>query len=132
MYIVPPHPHYVELLPLPKHTSSPPMFSEDRVAQSLVFCVIFCRSLFVHLSFLFCSLRCLSFFYLWLLRFVCPSSIYGCWDLSVLLRFMAAEICLSFFDLRFLSFVCPSIYGCWVLSVLLQLTSSDHTCDIFN
>jgi hypothetical protein len=131
MYIVPPHPHYVELLPLPKHTSSPPMFSEDRVAQSLVFCVIFCRSLFVHLSFLFCSLRCLSFFYLWLLRFVCPS-IYGCWDLSVLLRYTVSELCLSF-DLWLLSFVCPSsINVFWSHLWYLQLTSSDHTCDIFN
>jgi len=33
----------------------------DRVDQSLVFCVVFCRSLFVLLSFFIWSLRCLSF-----------------------------------------------------------------------
>jgi hypothetical protein len=32
------------------------LFSEVRVARSLVFCVVFCRSLFVFLSFFFCPL----------------------------------------------------------------------------
>jgi hypothetical protein len=34
-----------ELLTLPEHLSSPPDFSVARVARSLVFCVVFCRSL---------------------------------------------------------------------------------------
>jgi hypothetical protein len=34
---------------------------EVRAAQSLVFCVVFCRSLFVLLFFFFCPLHCLSF-----------------------------------------------------------------------
>jgi hypothetical protein len=38
------------------------VFSGVRVAQSLVFCVVFCRSLFVLLCFFFWSLYCLSFF----------------------------------------------------------------------
>jgi len=42
-----------ELLTLPKHPSSPSDFSEVRVARFLVFCVVFCRSLFVFLSFIF-------------------------------------------------------------------------------
>jgi len=42
-----------ELLTLPEHLSSPPVFSVVRVAGSLVFCVVFCRLLFVLLSFLF-------------------------------------------------------------------------------
>jgi len=38
-----------------------PSFSGLRVARSLVFCVVFCRSLFALLSFFFWSLCCLSF-----------------------------------------------------------------------
>jgi hypothetical protein len=34
-----------ELLTLPERPSSPPVFSRDRV--SLIFCVVFCRSLIV-------------------------------------------------------------------------------------
>ena len=36
-----------ELPTLPQHTSSSPDFSGVRVTRSLVFCVMFCRSLFV-------------------------------------------------------------------------------------
>jgi len=36
-----------ELLPIPEHLCSPQGFSGLRVAQSLVFCIVFCRSLFV-------------------------------------------------------------------------------------
>ena len=36
-----------ELLILPGHMSSSPVFSEVRVARSLVFCVVFCRSFLV-------------------------------------------------------------------------------------
>ena len=36
-----------ELPTLPEHLISPPVFSVVCVAQSLVFCVVFCRSLFV-------------------------------------------------------------------------------------
>ena len=32
---------------LPDHLSSPPVFSEVYIARSLVFCVLFCRWLFV-------------------------------------------------------------------------------------
>jgi hypothetical protein len=35
-----------ELLTLPEHASSPPVFSGVRVAQPLVFCEVFCKSLF--------------------------------------------------------------------------------------
>jgi hypothetical protein len=38
---------------LPGHLSSLPDFSGVRIAQSLAFCVVFCRSLFVPLSFFF-------------------------------------------------------------------------------
>jgi len=40
-----------------------PCFSGVYVTRALVFCVMFCRSLFVILSFFFWSLWCLSFFF---------------------------------------------------------------------
>ena len=50
-------------------TANPPgapeftaVFNGVRVARSLIFCVMFCRLLFVLLFFFFCSLCCLSFF----------------------------------------------------------------------
>jgi hypothetical protein len=45
-----------------EHLSSSPVFSGVRGAQSLVFCVVFCGSLFVHLYFFLWPLHCLSFF----------------------------------------------------------------------
>jgi len=42
-----------ELLILPEHLSSPPVFSVVRVAQPLVFFVVFCGSLYVLLAFFF-------------------------------------------------------------------------------
>jgi len=39
-----------------------PSFSRIRVAQSLVFWVVLCRSSFAHVSFFFWPLCCLSFF----------------------------------------------------------------------
>ena len=51
-----------ELLTLSEPMSSPPVFSGICVARSLVFCVMFCGSLFVLLSFFFWTLCCLSFF----------------------------------------------------------------------
>jgi hypothetical protein len=51
-----------ELLTLSEHPSLPPGFSGVRVARILVFCVVFCRSLFVPSSFFFWPLCCLSFF----------------------------------------------------------------------
>ena len=43
------------------HLRSPPVFCGVRVTRSLVFCVMFCRSLFVLLYFFFFPLCCLSF-----------------------------------------------------------------------
>jgi hypothetical protein len=50
-----------EQLTFPVHMISPPLFSEVRDARSLVFCAVFCRSLFFLLCFLFRPLWCLSF-----------------------------------------------------------------------
>ena len=51
-----------ELLSLPEHLSSIPVFSDARVTQTFVFWIVFCRLLFVLLSIFFWSLCCLSFF----------------------------------------------------------------------
>jgi len=50
-----------ELLILPEHLRSPPVFSVVRVARSVVFHVMLFRSLFVRLSLFFWPLCCLSF-----------------------------------------------------------------------
>ena len=50
-----------ELPTLPEHLPLPPVFSGVRVARSLVFCMVFCVSLFIILLFLLWPLRCLSF-----------------------------------------------------------------------
>ena len=73
-------------LPFPEHTDSPRVVSGFMFAQSLVFCVVFCRKLFVILSLFRWPLYCLSFFDLRLqiilLHFhfdhyiICPSLIY--------------------------------------------------------
>ena len=47
-----------ELLTLSKHMSSPPVFSVNPIARSCVYCVMFCRSLFVLC--LFCLVIVLS------------------------------------------------------------------------
>ena len=51
-----------ELPTLPEHLSSPPVFNGVCVIRSLVLYVMFCRSLFFLLSFLFWSLCGLFFF----------------------------------------------------------------------
>ena len=65
---------------LPDHPGSPPGFSWIRVAQSFVFCVVFCRSMSFCL-FSFDQLwYCLSFFYLQLLiTSDYPSGIFWPW-----------------------------------------------------
>jgi hypothetical protein len=51
-----------ELLTPPEHLNLPAVFSMVRVAQSLVFCIMFCRSLFVLCPcFSFGQMYCLSF-----------------------------------------------------------------------
>ena len=132
-----------EWLNLPEHLTSPPVFSGVCVPQSLVFCVVFCRSLFVLflLTIVFSVLRFtdsdypLVSFGHWV---VCPL-IYRFWlplwylltiVLSVL-RFTDYDypfgifwpLCCLSFDLQnmitpLVSFdhcvVCPSIYRLWL------------------
>jgi hypothetical protein len=61
-----------------EHPRSHPVFSGVRGARSLVFCVVFCRSLFVILSFFFWSLCCLFFFDLRILIIPLVSSNSSC------------------------------------------------------
>ena len=61
------HSHKKCLVRLLEHMSSPLVLSWVIAARSLVFFVVFCRSLFVPLPFFIWPLYCLSFFYLWLL-----------------------------------------------------------------
>ena len=68
-----------ERLTLSGHPSSPPVFIGLRVARSLVFCVMFCRSLFVLLSFFFLAIA-----------------------LSVLLRIMASDYTFDIFTLFYM------------------------------
>jgi hypothetical protein len=70
-------------------------FCGVRVAQSLVFCVVFCRSLFVLLSFVFSLLQhCLSFFNLRLLIIhLLSSNIYfSTWQRTNLCKQMCSKI----------------------------------------
>ena len=129
----------------PKFISS---ISRVHVFQSLACWVVFYKSLFGFLSFLFWPLYCLSFFHLQLLTtplvscghcIVCPSSIYSFWlllwylvaiVLSVLLPFTASDYsfgilrplyCLSFFHLQLLTTPLVSCGHC-----IVCLSSSGH------
>lgn len=67
-----------ELGTLPKQPSSPPVFSRVQIAQSLAFCVMYCRSLFVPFplslySVAFLDLRLLIAFF-----FISSNVSYGC------------------------------------------------------
>jgi len=53
-----------------------PRFSVIRVAQSLVFCVVFCRSLFVYLCIFFWPLYCLSLYFRLLITPLIPSKLF--------------------------------------------------------
>ena len=65
---------------LPGKMCSLPVYSEVRVARPLIFCLVFCRSLFVILFFLSWLLRCLSFF--WFMDSDYP---FGILDLQILI-----------------------------------------------
>ena len=77
-----------ELLFLPEYLSWSPVFSGVRIARSLVFCVVFCRSLFV------------LFFFL-SLYFVC-TLIYDFWLPLWYLRFTTSDYPFDILDLRLL------------------------------
>jgi hypothetical protein len=69
-----------ELLALPEHLISLSVFSGVRVAQSLVLCVLFCRLLFILLSFFLLSIALSAF--LW---FTTSDYLFGILDLWLLI-----------------------------------------------
>jgi hypothetical protein len=111
---------------LPTHLSSLPVFSGIRVAQSLVLCVVFCRTLFVlflltiSLSVLWCTTSDYPF-----VLSVSPL-MYGFWlplcivCLSFDVRLLITPLyCLSVLwctssDYPFVLSVCPLMYGFWL------------------
>jgi hypothetical protein len=67
--------------------SSVRVLSRIRAAQSSVFCVFFCRPLFIILSFFVWPLHCLPFFDLWL-----PTTLLASTNLSYLLTYARTTI----------------------------------------
>ena len=98
---------------------SPLVYNEIRVARSLVFCVVFCRVLFVLLYFFLWPLYCLFFFDL---RFLVTSLWYLQTLLVLLYFFIWPLYCLFFFDLRFLITNCS--YHLQVTNICLYRNKS--------
>jgi uncharacterized membrane protein len=91
-------------------TEFTPGFSGVHVAQSLVFCVVFCRSLFVLLSFLSWHIV-----------------------LFVLLRLTVSDYSVGILDLLFLiTQLVSKIYCFWLLSWDLRFTVSDYSVGILD
>jgi hypothetical protein len=95
------------------------IFCKVHVAQSLVFCVVFCRLLFVFLSFCFWLLYCLVIFHLRLLITHLVSFIAHSMDivLTVLFPFTASDYPLIIFYCTFNGHCIVSsfsIYGFWL------------------
>jgi hypothetical protein len=110
-----------------------PICSVLRVAKFLVFCVMFCRPLLVHLSVILWPLCCLSFFDILLLITSLVSSIYGFWLPLWYLRYTASDYPFGVFDIRFLiTSLVSSIYGFWLPLWYLRYTASDYLFGIFD
>jgi hypothetical protein len=98
---------------LPEHLSAPVDLIGVRGAQSLVFCVEYCTSLLVFLSFFYWPLHCLSFFDLLIVSLsltciMCIENLYKCTTVKpricstcrkYLSFFFWPLYCLSYFDL---------------------------------
>ena len=121
-----------ELLTSKKHPSSLTAFNGVRVAQSLVFCVVFARSL---LSFLFLLTRVLSIIVIFPVSFD-TCFVYHCY----LSCFFWHVFCLSFCDLRHLIialvfshmiFVWLKIHHSWLVNIAFWLAEVSKTaiCD---
>ena len=79
---------------LPEHMGSPPIFSEVRVTRSLVLWVMFCRSLFVLLSFFFRLVGPLIYRFwlpLWYLWFTDSDYPFGIFDLQILITSLVSS-----------------------------------------
>ena len=103
-------PHVVhQLLSLQEHQNSHPVFSEVRIALSLCFCVMFCRSLFVLLSLFFSLFNCLSLFRLRLL--VTPLVSLNFCPLYCLSLFGLRLLVTPLVSLNFCPLYCLSLFG---------------------
>ena len=87
-----------ELLTLPEHPRAPLVFSEVRVARSIIFCVMFCRSLYV---FLFFFLLAIVLSVLWLTDSDYP------YIPGIFMHFLWEILLLH--QLHIVSSVCPSV-----------------------
>jgi len=105
-----------ELLILSEDLSSPPMISVVRVARSLVFCVVFCRSLFVLWSLFFWSLCCLSFGHCVVCLLAIVLSVF--WPLCCL-SFVHCVVCLLSIVLSVLRFM-DSDYSFGIFKLFLK------------
>ena len=102
---------------LPEHLSSPLVCSGISVARSLVFCVVFCRSLFVFLSLFFWPLYCLFFF-----------------DLRILITsLVSSKMFLFIFVYMRLCIIAQSNMGlyCSIFSFLCNVLKTAHCLFIF-
>ena len=109
-----------ELLTLPKHLSSPPVFSGNRVALSFVFCVVFCRSSFVlcHLSIVLSVLRFTISdcpFGIFQLFFLCNFSIYS---FSPCIHYQLVKYDKYTREFRYVLFCLKSIYRVHTLKII--------------
>ena len=111
--------HHVEqeLLTLQEYLSSHPIFREVRVSLSLVFCLVFCRSLFVLLTFCAWTLHYLSCFDWRLLitslvssTFPCMSSFILILRLSFVFMLILLLTCLGLSEIKLLCFPSISMY----------------------
>jgi hypothetical protein len=95
--------------------SSHPVYSGVRVAQTLVFCLVFCRSVFFLLFFFFCwPFCCLSFFNL---RLLITPSVYSNFSFSYLLPVQFLNTSFHICTSR-LSWICGNPYYSWVIDAL--------------
>ena len=122
-----------ELLTIREHLSSP-FFSGVHVTRSIVFCVMFCRSLFVLLSFFFFSL-CRLFFDLriMIIPLVSSKSFY----ISIFLDSIAMQftfICSGTYAIH-LAFLCSRINGgmngCYILRSRIRFLGQLYNAYIY-
>jgi hypothetical protein len=119
-----------ELLSLPEHLSSQPVFSRDHVTRSLVLYVCFVNQC---LSFFFWSLCCIFFFDIWILITPLVSLIYRFWLPLWYLWYTDSDYPFGIFDIQILITPLISlIYRFWLPLWYLWYTDSDYPFGIFD
>lgn len=107
-----------DLLTLPEHLISTPVFSVFCDTRSLVPRVVYCRALFVMLSVIFCPLYCLSFFdlrVLWYLQILptCKPYWYSFLFACVLVFFVLFSSSVSYHQSCMWPFIVHSLFLGW-------------------